>query len=168
MTEWRLSPEATSSNTNANLAFGQTAALNYEWTATYTSRTSAGLYLFASAASGSQRGNSYRIWQDATHVRIYENAGNVATLRVSFAAANAAEQTHSYKVSYDPLTGRFDLWRNGGNLGAWTDDRREERSFVSLRTDELERAVRQPHVHVRANATSAGSGWRCAITPARR
>ncbi|MFZ1599470.1 MAG: RHS repeat-associated core domain-containing protein [Anaerolineae bacterium] len=127
---------ATSSNTNANLAFGQTAALNYEWTATYTSGTSAGLYLFASAASGAERGNSYRIWQDATHVRIYENAGNVATLRVSFAAANAAGQTHSYKVSYDPLTGRFDLWRNGGSLGAWTDTTAvKSGSFVSLRTD---------------------------------
>jgi hypothetical protein len=44
------------------------------------------------------------IWQYAKHVRISENANNVATLRASFPAANAAGQTHSYKVSYDPLT----------------------------------------------------------------
>jgi RHS repeat-associated protein len=126
----------TGSNTNAYLAFEQAAALNYEWTAGYTSGTSAGLYLFASAGTGTERGNSYRIWQDATTVKIYENANNVATLRASFAAVNAAGQTHSYKVSYDPLIGRFDLWRDGGSLGTWTDTSAVKRGgFVSLRTD---------------------------------
>lgn len=44
--------------------------------ATFTSGTNAGIYLLATAATGAERGNSYRVWQDATHVRIYENASN--------------------------------------------------------------------------------------------
>ena len=69
-------------------------------------------------------------------MRVYENAGNVATLRASFAAANAAGQTHSYKVSYDPLTGRFDVWRDGVSLGNWTDtSATKSGAYVSLRTD---------------------------------
>ena len=51
-------------------------------------------------------------------------------------AANAAGQTHNYKVSYDPLTGRFDLWRDGSSLGTWTDTTAvKSGSYVSLRTD---------------------------------
>ncbi len=109
-----------------------------QWKATYTSGTQAGLYFYASsaAASDAERGNSYRVWQDGTTVKIYESANNVATQRASFAAANAAGQTHSYKVSYDPLTGRFDLWRDGGSLGNWTDASDiKSGGYVSLRTD---------------------------------
>ncbi len=57
-----------------------------------------------------------------------------------FPAANAAGQTHSYKVSYDPLTGKFDLWRDGANLGAWTDAAAPLAAggYISLRTDASE------------------------------
>jgi hypothetical protein len=85
------------------------------------SGTSAGLYLFASAGTGPERRNSYRVWQDATTVRIHENAGNVAPQSAGFAAANAAWQTHSYGVFYDPATGRLQVSRDGVLLGSWTD-----------------------------------------------
>lgn len=127
---------ATTSNTNAHMPFDQASALIYEWSATYTSGTSAGLYLFASTATGAERGNSYRIWQDATSVKIYENASDVATLRASFAAANAAGQTHSYQAIYDPLTGKLQVWRDNVALGSWTDATPlTSGSHLSLRTD---------------------------------
>ena len=101
---------ATASNTNAYRAQTQGPGTSiFRWVATFTSGTSAGFYLFASANTGAERGDSYRIWQDATTVKLYENAGDVATQRASWAAANAAGQTHTYQVSYDPLTGSFSV-----------------------------------------------------------
>ncbi len=54
-----------------------------------------------------------------------------------FTAANAAGQTHSYKASYDPQTGKFDLWRGGASLGTWTDTSSPLTTggYISLRTD---------------------------------
>ncbi len=127
---------ATTSNTNAYRAWAQGSAFNYEWKATYTSGTNAGFYLFASASTGAERGNSYRIWQDATTVKLYESAGDVASQRASWAAANAAGQSHTYQVSYDPLTGSFSVKRDGATLGSWTDTTPlQNGSFVALRTD---------------------------------
>ena len=117
-------------------SWAQGSAFNYEWKATYTSGTSAGFYLFASASTGAERGNSYRIWQDATTVKLYESAGDVATQRASWAAANAAGQTHTYQVSYDPLTGSFSVKRDGATLGSWTDTTPlQNGNYVALRTD---------------------------------
>ncbi|MFZ1596434.1 MAG: hypothetical protein WAW26_11295, partial [Anaerolineae bacterium] len=75
----------------------------------------------ATAATGAERGNSYRVWQDAIHVRIYENASNSYLLVASFPVSNAAGQTHSYQVIYDPLTGKVQVWRDNVYLGSWTD-----------------------------------------------
>ena len=114
----------------------QTALLVYQWQANYTSGTDAGLYLFASAATGAERGNSYRVRQAATHVRIYENAGNAATERASFPAANAAGQTHTYQAIYDPATGKLQVARDGVTLGTWTDSTPlTSGAYLSLRTD---------------------------------
>lgn len=124
------------SNTNSYRALAQSGPLYTRWVVTYTSGTSAGLYLFASAGTGTERGNSYRIWHDGSYVRIYENAANVATLRASFAAANTAGQTHSYGVFYDPATGKLQVQRDGVLLGSWTDATPlATGAYLSLRTD---------------------------------
>ncbi len=128
---------ATTSNTNAYRAQTQgQGTYIFRWIATFTSGTNAGFYLFASASTGTERGNSYRIWQDATSVKIYENASNVATQRASFPAANAAGQTNIYQVTYDTRTGQIAVWRAGGYLGSWTDTTPlTSGSYISLRTD---------------------------------
>ncbi len=136
MTSSRYQQSATTSNTNAYRATPQSGPLYYRWVATYTSGVSAGLYLFASTGTGTERGNSYRIWQDATHVRIYKSVNNAATLRASFAAPNVAGQTHSYQVIYDPLTGKLQAWCDNAFLGSWTDTTPlTSGSYLSLRTD---------------------------------
>ncbi|MFZ1402224.1 MAG: hypothetical protein WAW03_03985, partial [Anaerolineae bacterium] len=99
----------TANNTNAYRAQTQNQLLVYQWQATFTSGANAGMYLLASAAAGAERGNSYRVWQDATSVKIYESTGNTATQRASFTASNTAGQTHSYQVIYDPLTGKVQV-----------------------------------------------------------
>lgn len=48
-------------NTNAYRAFAQSQALIYRWSITFTSGTQAGVYLYASSAAGSERGNAYRV-----------------------------------------------------------------------------------------------------------
>jgi RHS repeat-associated protein len=126
------------SNTNAYRQVSQAGPLYYRWVTTYTSGTNAGLYLFASTGTGAERGNSYRIWQDASTVRIFENASNVATQRASWPAANAAGQKHSYGIFYDPATGSFKVTRDGVTLGSWTDATPLSGGaslFLSLRTD---------------------------------
>ncbi|MFZ1474257.1 MAG: hypothetical protein WAV79_15150, partial [Anaerolineae bacterium] len=62
----------TANNTNAYRAQTQNQLLVYRWQATFTSGVNAGMYLLASATTGAERGNSYRVWQDATSVKIYE------------------------------------------------------------------------------------------------
>ncbi|MFZ2361346.1 MAG: RHS repeat-associated core domain-containing protein [Anaerolineae bacterium] len=127
---------STASNTNTYRAQAQTHSMVVRWKATYTSGTNAGIYLWASSSSGAERGNSYRIWQDATTVRIFENANNVATQRASFAASNAAGQTHSYVARYSPINGAIQVWRDGVLLGGWTDTTPlTSGAFLSLRTD---------------------------------
>jgi RHS repeat-associated protein len=127
---------ATTNNTNAYRSQAQNQLLAYQWKATYSSGTNAGLYLFASAGTGAERGNSYRVWQDATSVKIYEASSNVATQRANFAAANAQGQTHTYQALYDPLTGKLQVWRDNIYLGSWTDTTPlTTGSYLSLRTD---------------------------------
>ncbi|MBK7200086.1 hypothetical protein [Candidatus Amarolinea dominans] len=73
----------TANNTNAYRAQTQNQLLVYRWQATFTSGVNAGMYLLASATTGAERGNSYRVWQDATSVKIYESTGNTATQRAN-------------------------------------------------------------------------------------
>ncbi|MBX7233672.1 MAG: hypothetical protein K1X65_04755 [Caldilineales bacterium] len=109
-----------------------------QWKATYTSGTQAGLYFYASAAAASdaERGNSYRVWQDASYVYIYEAVNNSAgTYKMRFNAANAAGQTHSYQATYNPQNGKIQVWRDGGYLGSWTDSTPlTTGNYLSLRT----------------------------------
>ena len=109
-----------------------------QWKATYTSGTQAGLYFYASAAAASdaERGNSYRVWQDASYVYIYEAVNNsTGTYKMRFNAANAAGQTHSYQAMYNPQNGKIQVWRDGSYLGSWTDSTPlTTGNYLSLRT----------------------------------
>ena len=112
------------------------------WKATYTSGTQAGIYLYASSATGPERGNSYRIWQDATTVKIYEVNSNIAVQRASFAASNVAGQTHAYVARYSPISGRVQVWRDGVRLGGWVDTTPlTSGAYLSLRTELLGRQL---------------------------
>ena len=127
---------ATASNTNTYRAQDQSQMVVVRWKATYTSGTQAGIYLYASSATGAERGNSYRIWQDATSIKLYEVNSNIAVQRVSFAASNVAGQTHTYVARYSPITGRVQVWRDGVRLGGWVDTTPlTSGAYLSLRTD---------------------------------
>jgi YD repeat-containing protein len=127
---------STASNTNAYRSQSQSQTVVVRWQATFHTGTNAGLYLFASSGTGAERGNSYRIWQDANAVKIFEVNNNVAVERASFAASNATGQTHSYVARYMPISGKVQVWRDGVLLGGWVDTTPlTSGAFLSLRTD---------------------------------
>lgn len=107
----------TANNTNSYRALAQGAGLEIRWKMTFVSGTQAGLYLMASAGTGTERGNSYRVWQDASYVYIYEAVNNNAgAYKIRFNATNTVGSSHDYVVRY--LTnGRLVVWRDGVNLG---------------------------------------------------
>jgi hypothetical protein len=106
------------------------------WKAKFNSGTQAGLYLYASSNTGAEHGNSYRIWQDASSVKVYESANNVATLRASFAASSVVGQWYTYVARYSPISGRVQVWRDGVLLGSWVDATPlASGAYLSLRTD---------------------------------
>lgn len=106
--ERRLSPEQHSQYYTYR-AQVQTHSMVVRWKATYTSGTNAGIYLWASSSSGAERGNSYRIWQDATTVRISRTPITSPRSGPSFAASNAAGQTHSYVARDSPINGAIQV-----------------------------------------------------------
>ena len=109
--------------------------MEWRWRATYHAGTSAGVYVLASAATGTERGSSYRVWQDATYVKLYKATNNVATQVGIWTAGNAVGQSHSYVLRYT-LTGRLVVWRDGVQLGSWTDPSPlSSGSYLALRTD---------------------------------
>ena len=80
-------------------------------------------------------GSSYRIWQDATTVKIYESINNTAYQRASFTASNTTGQTHTYQAAYDRTSGKIEVWRDGTYLGSWTDTTPlTSGAYLSLRT----------------------------------
>jgi uncharacterized repeat protein (TIGR01451 family) len=99
----------TASNTNAYRSQSQSQTVVVRWKTTFHSGTNAGLYLFASSGTGAERGNSYRIWQDASAVKIFEVNNNIAMERASFAASNAAGQSHHYVARYMPISGKVQV-----------------------------------------------------------
>ena len=82
-----------------------------------------------------ERGTSYRVWQDASTVKLYKATNIVATQVGSWTASNAVGQSHSYVLRYT-LTGRLVVWRDGVQLGSWTDPSPlSSGSYLALRTD---------------------------------
>ena len=134
--------------------------------ATFNSGTNAGFYLFASAGTGTERGNSYRIGQNSSSVTIYKNVNNAIVSQVSFPAANAAGQTNTYQVTYDTRTGQIAVWRAGGYLGSWTDTTPlTSGAYLSLRTDNADVSFDSLIVlNVVKYTPAAASGSPCAGT----
>jgi len=126
----------THTNTIASYAHSQNnQSLIYRWSVNYTSGTQAGMYIYASNPNTTERTNAYRIWQDATTVKIYESINNTAYQRASFTASNATGQTHTYQAAYDPVSGKLEVWRDGTYLGSWTDTSPlTSGAYLSLRT----------------------------------
>ncbi len=133
------------SNTNAYRSVTQSGKFIYYWTADFQTGTKAGMHFFCSQSSGTGRGDSYLVWQNATDLIIYESNSDTLTQRASTSAVCSAGNSYDYKVMYDPATGLIEAWRDtmtGSAIVSWTDSDSQftSGSYISLKTD-------SSHVH---------------------
>ncbi|MGB3948376.1 MAG: N-acetylmuramoyl-L-alanine amidase [Bacteroidia bacterium] len=84
----------------------------------------AGFHFFCDNAAQSNRGNSYFVWfrVDDAKLQIYEVANNVfGTAQHEVALTTFAGQWYDYKVIYDRITGKIDVYRDNQLITSWTD-----------------------------------------------
>jgi N-acetyl-anhydromuramyl-L-alanine amidase AmpD len=120
-------------NTNIYAAITQTLSNRYLYNfkgkleGTGSNRR-AGLHLFADAPDSVNRGNSYFVWFriDNQAVQLYKTsyAGGVNTFGspTYTAAVNlVAGQWYDFKVIYDRITGKMDVYKDNSLIATWTD-----------------------------------------------
>ena len=145
------------SGTNAYHFVSQNGPLMVQWQVKYNTGTSASFYFYASAPTGEGRGNAYYVKQDAGSVYLYKSVNNVLTQQGVGAAANAAGQTHSYAVSYNPTTGLVQVSRDGTSVVSWTDPSPlTTGSYLSLRTDYTDASFDEVAVYTKNKYYYAG------------
>ncbi|MCW3102711.1 MAG: hypothetical protein JWO09_1151 [Bacteroidetes bacterium] len=116
------------SNTNiyAPLAQNLSNQYLYNWQAkidgTGTNRR-AGFHFFCDDATQTNRGNSYFIWirPDQSTLEIYKVTANVFSLVSTAPLTTAINTWNDYKVLYDRITGKMDVYVNNALIESWTD-----------------------------------------------
>jgi N-acetyl-anhydromuramyl-L-alanine amidase AmpD len=122
-----------SANTNIYAALTQTLSNRYLYNfkgkleGSGTNRR-AGLHFFADAPDSVNRGNSYFVWfrLDNQAVQLYKTSysGGVNTFGspTYTAAVNlVAGQWYDFKVIYDRITGKMDVYKDNSLIATWTD-----------------------------------------------
>jgi hypothetical protein len=117
-------------NTNTNIYAPLTQNLSnqylYNWQAkisgTGTNRR-AGFHFFCDDAAQTNRGNSYFVWirPDQSTLEIYKVTSNVFSLMSSVPLTTAINTWNDYKVIYDRITGKMDVYVNNAHTANWTD-----------------------------------------------
>ena len=135
------------SNTNIYAALTQTLSNRYLYNfkgkldGSGTNRR-AGLHFFADAPDSVNRGNSYFVWfrLDNQAVQLYKTSysGGVNTFGspTYTAAVNLlAGQWYDFKVIYDRITGKMDVYKDNSLIASWTDPSPlASGSYVSFRS----------------------------------
>ncbi|MCA6363338.1 MAG: N-acetylmuramoyl-L-alanine amidase [Bacteroidetes bacterium] len=82
-----------------------------------------GFHFFCDSASLTNRGNSYFVWfrVDQGVCEFYEVVNDVITLRNSVSMTTVAGQWYDWKVIYDRITGKIEVYQNNVYIGSWTD-----------------------------------------------
>jgi spore germination protein YaaH len=118
-------------NTNTNIYAHLTQNLSnrylYNWqgkiNGTGTNRR-AGFHFFCDDATQTNRGNSYFVWfrADQSQLQIYKVANNVFGSPAYTASITVNANTwYDYKVLYDRISGKMDVYMNNTLVGSWTD-----------------------------------------------
>ena len=118
------------SNGNSNIWAGVTSNLSnrylYHWSGamsgTGTNRR-AGLHYFCSDPTLTNRGNSYFVFfrLDNDKIQIYEVTNDVYSLVDEAAYDFNADQWYDYKIAYDRITGKHQVYVNNVLARTWTD-----------------------------------------------
>jgi N-acetyl-anhydromuramyl-L-alanine amidase AmpD len=82
-----------------------------------------GFHFFCDSASLPNRGNSYFVWfrVDQNVCEFYEVVNDVITLQNSVSMTTVAGQWYDWKVIYDRITGKIEVYQNNVYIGSWTD-----------------------------------------------
>lgn len=83
----------------------------------------AGFHFFCDNPSLSNRGNSYFVWfrLDDQQLQFYEVVNDTFTLMNTVACSLNANSLYDYKVFYDRITGKVEVYVNDVFVGSWTD-----------------------------------------------
>lgn len=115
-------------NTNIYAALTQTLSNRYLYNfkgkidGTGTNRR-AGFHFFVDKPDSSNRNNSYFVYfrLDNQKVQIYETTNNVFSLMKDTACTLVANQWYDFKVIFDRITGKIDVYQDNNNVATWTD-----------------------------------------------
>jgi hypothetical protein len=117
-------------NSNTNIWAPLTQNLSnrylYNWqgkiSGTGTNRR-AGFHFFCDDATQTNRGNSYFVWfrVEAGACEFYKVVSNVFTLEQSVPMTVVAGQWYDYKILYDRISGKMDVYQDNNFIGSWTD-----------------------------------------------
>jgi spore germination protein YaaH len=84
----------------------------------------AGFHFFCDSAAQTNRGNSYFVWfrADQSQLQIYKVVNNTyGTAAYSTPLTINASTWYDYKVLYDRISGKMDVYVNNVLVGSWTD-----------------------------------------------
>ena len=120
--------DETLSNTNIYAALTQNLSNRYlyHWSGkidgTGTNRR-AGFHFFSDDPTLPNRGNGYFVWFriDQSELQFYKVTNDVFTLMSSNTVTFNAGQWYDYKVIYDRITGKTDVYVDNILVGTWTD-----------------------------------------------
>lgn len=117
-------------NTNTSLSAPLTQNLSnrylYHWQGAISgsgTNRRAGLHFFADNASLPNRGNGYFVWfrVDQSQLQFYEVTNDVFTLQATFPMTVNAATSYDWKVIYDRITGKMEVYQDNSFIGSWTD-----------------------------------------------
>ncbi len=125
-----LQTTTVASNTNIYAALTQTLSNRYLYNfkgkidGTGTNRR-AGFHFFIDNPALPNRGNSYFVYfrLDAPKVQIYKTVNDVFYLKADSANVSiVANQWYDYKVIFDRITGKIDVYKDNTLVATWTDN----------------------------------------------
>lgn len=145
-------------NTNTNIYAPLTQNLSnrylYNWAGkidgTGTNRR-AGFHFFCDDASQANRGNSYFVWfrADQSELQFYKVVNNSFGAPVHTVPLTTNAGTwYDYKVIYDRITGKMDVYVNDALVGTWTDPSPYSTgSYISFRSGDCDYMVNNLKVY---------------------
>ena len=124
--------DSTVNNTNIYTALKQSLSNRYIYhfkamlasSAYSTNQRRFGVHFFCDTAYLSQRGNSYFVYfrQELGQLEFYKNVNNNSTqTKVVTGITINKGQWYDYKIIFDRITGKIDVYRDNILIGTWTD-----------------------------------------------
>lgn len=84
-----------------------------------------GIHFFCSKPENPDRGNSYFVWirdtDDKDYIEIYKTVNDQFDRKLQKEISMKTSQVYDYKVIYNPVKGRIEVYMDNDYVGAWVD-----------------------------------------------